>query len=237
VEQFISIVIFSLPGLLTYFWLQLFGVNPTVKHSSTEMIGIAALLWMPTTLLSALSYNFLYFVTDKTLLMIGVDLSQLQLTYVTGVLDIVALSSNTLFIIYLIFLSFSSSFIVAFLWASYVYKIVMYLINKVRIYRKVSKLSQETSVWDTFFIKLEKQEESPLVVEMYKIDQPNNKVVGSVIRSSRPYEPERAIILDNPDDWKESHEYYKFPVKKAYIDTKNGLVVNELDHEIKQAKK
>lgn len=47
---------------------------------------------------------------------------------------------------------------------------------------------------------------------------------------SRPFEAERALILHEPDEWKQAYETYKYPVKRTYVDTKSGLVVNELDN-------
>ncbi|MEK4610162.1 hypothetical protein MHI31_08830 [Bacillus sp. FSL K6-0067] len=65
-EQFISIIIFSLPGLLAYFWLQLFGLNPTIKHTPTEMVGLSALLWVPITGLTIISYNVVVYTCPST---------------------------------------------------------------------------------------------------------------------------------------------------------------------------
>lgn len=116
------------------------------------------------------------------------------------------------------------------MWGRYLYKLVLKLVNSVRKKRKTSRLSEDTSVWDTFFFRLEKAEEKELIVEMYKIDKPDKKTYGAVIRMSRPFETERSLILDESEEWKEAHEYYKYPVKKSYVDTKSGIVVNELDH-------
>ncbi|MCI0767878.1 hypothetical protein [Bacillus sp. TL12] len=217
-EQFISIIIFSLPGLLAYFWLQLFGLNPTVKHTPTEMVGLVALLWVPTTGLTIITYN------------LAVYLLSIPTIYLTDIKEISTLSTNLLFLMSYVLLSTCFSFLVAFMWGSYLYKLVLKLVNRVRKQRKTSRLSEDTSVWDTFFFRLEKAEERALIVEMYKIDKPDEKTYGAVIRMSRPFETERSLILDESEEWKESHEYYKYPVKRTYVDTKSGIVVNELDH-------
>jgi hypothetical protein len=229
-EQFISIAIFSIPGLLTYFWIQMFGINPTTKHSSTEMIGISALLWIPTTFLSVASFDLVYWLVDLILRGIGIDLSWLKITFLFNLDDIVSNSKNMLFLFYYITLSAIFSYFIAWIWSMKLYRVTINIINKVRLNRKLSRLSDDTSVWDSFFIKLEKNEESPLVVEIYNLANPEERVYGSIIRMSRPLEPGRSIILEDPKGWKAAHEYYQYPVKKAYLDTKSGIVVNELDH-------
>ncbi|TKI81903.1 hypothetical protein [Bacillus mycoides] len=217
-EQFISIIIFSLPGLLAYFWLQLFGLNPTVKHTPTEMIGLVALLWVPITGLTLVTYNLIVFIFT------------LPNIYITSLNEISALSMNLSFLLFYVVFSVFYSFVAAYAWGRYFNMVVLNLVNKVRIQRKVSVLSEETSVWDAFFISLEKEEEQALIVEMYKIDKPDEKIYGAVIRTSRPYETERSLVLDQSEQWKKAHEHYQYPVKRSYVDVKSGMIVNELDH-------
>ncbi|WP_259331024.1 hypothetical protein [Bacillus sonorensis] len=46
-ENFVAILIFTLPGLLSYFWIQLFGLHPASKHINFEIAAISAILWFP----------------------------------------------------------------------------------------------------------------------------------------------------------------------------------------------
>ncbi|WP_282140332.1 hypothetical protein [Cytobacillus oceanisediminis] len=230
-EQYISVIIFSLPGVLTYFWLQLFGLNPTVKHTPTEMVGLSALLWAPTTFLTVVFYNFLYFLCDLSLRFLEIDLTRLSLGFLNSLESINAQSNNLVFLFYYLLLSVLFSGLVALVWSVYIHGKLMIIINKIRLKRKLVKLSEDTSVWDSFFLRLEKPEESPLIVEYFKIDKPEEKMYGAVTRMSRPFETERAIILDDSSGWKESHEYYQYPIKRSYFDTKSGIVINELDYQ------
>lgn len=218
-EQFISIIIFSLPGLLAYFWLQLFGLNPTVKHTPTEMVGLVALLWVPITGLTLATYNLIVF------LFLSSEI------YITSLNEISALSMKLSFLLFYVVFSVFYSFVVSYAWGRYFNTVVLKLVNKVRVQRKVSVLSEETSVWDSFFFSLDQSEEQPLIVEMYKIDKPEEKTYGAVIRMSRPFETERSLVLDQSEQWKKAHEYYQYPVKRSYVDVKSGMIVNELDHE------
>lgn len=228
-EQFISIIIFSLPGLVTYFWIQTFGINPTVKHTPSEMIGLTALLWAPTIFLTIVTYNLLYFIFDVIFIHYNINFSKLGLSNILSLRDLNNLSNNLLFLFYFVILCLLYSFVVAYLWSRFLYKKVLGIINKVRIKRKTIKLSEMTTVWDSFFYKLEEQKEEQLIVEMYKIDNPGFKICGAVIRMSRPFETERSFIIDYSKGWDEAHHYYKFAIKKTYVDAKSGIIINELD--------
>lgn len=235
-ESVISIVLFSIPGLLVYFWLQFFGVNPTVKHSPTELAAISALFWIPTILLLVVTYDLFYLLFDLLFKQIGIDLTSLKLSFIQGLPDIVEMSNNFIFILYFFVLSIVFSFLVAFMWSKFILGSVLKIINRVRKSRELVELENETTVWDAFFLKLnnedseENENSEALVVEVYKLDKPDEKrIVGSITKMSRPYEVDRALVLENIQNNTESHEYYKYEVKRSYIDIKSGLVISELD--------
>ncbi len=228
-EQLLSLIIFSLPGLITYFWLQMFGINPVVKHTPTEMVGLTALLWAPTTFLTVIIYDVLFLLSDYFFKILKVDLSFLNLKFIIDLEDLNTLSNNLLFLFYYLILSLTFSFFSAYVWSRYLYNRVLKLINKVRIQRKIIKLSEDPTVWESFFYKLEEQKEEQLIVEVYKMDSPDDKICGPVIRMSRPFEPEKSLIIDSSKGWDAAHKYYKYEIKKTYVDTKSGLIINELD--------
>lgn len=236
-EQFISVIIFSLPGLITYFWIQWLGINPAVKHTPTEMVGISALLWAPTTFLTILTYNVVFYFFDSFFRIINVNLTVLQLDYLLNLNDLNKLSLNLLFLFFYVLLSVFFSFIVAVIWSNWLYKRTLDFVNKIRIKRNMIKLSVDSSVWDSFFFKLEEKKESQIVVELYKIDKPEEKICGPVIRMSRPFETDRSLIIDSSKGWDESHRHYKYPSKKIYVDTKSGMIINELDVDNPKVKK
>jgi hypothetical protein len=227
-DQFISIIIFTLPGLLTYFWLQMFGLNPTIKHTPTEMLGISALLCLPISFFIIITYNLGFFITDKFILLLNYDFTLLELKYIKSIDDLNSLSINILFLFFYVLLSIGFSFLLSWIWSIYIFKYLMIVINRVRVKRKISKLSEDPSVWDSFFSKLEEQSESPLIVELYKIDKPEVKVRGSVTRFSRPFETERAFIIET-EELDKALEYYEYPIKRVYVDTKSGIIINELN--------
>ncbi|MBN2910783.1 hypothetical protein JQC72_14880 [Polycladomyces sp. WAk] len=226
-DNFIATVVFSLPGLLAYFWLRMFGVNPPTQHTVIEMMGISALLWVPTVGLFIIVYDIGYFLLDKTILL------NLGLRHLWRLEDIKTMSTNLIFLFYFIILNIIFSFAIAWIWSVYGQKGVLKIVNKVRIKRNVSKLSENTSTWDSFFLAIDEKEKSSdgsrLVVEVYKLgESEKEKIVGCIKNASRPFEPERALILDDPSGWKEAHDYFRFPIKQTYIDLETGIVVNEL---------
>lgn len=228
-EQFISLVIFSLPGLITYFWLQSFGINPVVKHTTTEMVGLIALLWAPTTFLTLIVYDLLFIIIDIFLKLINMDISFLKLKLIINLTDLNSLSTNLVFLFYYLVLSIVFSFIAAYIWSIYLFEPMLKLINRARLNRKIIKLSIEPTVWESFFYKLEKEEEAQLLIEIYKIDKPDEKICGPVIRMSRPFEVEKSVIIDSSKGWDEAHKHYNFQIKNTYVDTKSGLIINELE--------
>lgn len=227
-DAFLATLVFLLPGLLAYFWLRMFGVNPPVAHSGTEITAIAALLWIPTSILSVLAY-------DGMVWGIGKKAPAYGLTYLADLKTLTILSTQLTFLLIFLILSLVFSFVVAYIWAVYLYKMTLSLINKVRSKRNMAQLDELTTVWDNFFLAFDRNEkgsEPIMLVEVYKMgDDPEKRIYGTVKKTSRPFELERALVLTRFEGWKESHEYYQYPVKRTYVDLKSGLVVNELDSE------
>ncbi|MCY7933143.1 hypothetical protein MOB36_03905 [Bacillus spizizenii] len=220
-DNLISILIFSLPGLLAYFWIQIFGLNPAVKHSSGELVGLSALLWIPVSLINVGIMNIL---ADKGHLWI----------HMNSVNDIKINSGDILFLTFYTVITLFSSFCVSYCWSVLIYPIFLFVINKIRSVRNIVSLDVHSSIWDTFFLAYKKEKKNdetpPQIVEIYYLSKPEIKMYGAISNMSRPFEAERALILQEPDEWKQAYETYKYPVKRTYVDTKSGLVVNELDN-------
>lgn len=249
-NDFIMTIAFILPGLLAYFWLRMFGVNPPTQPSGVEILAISALLWVPTVTLFILGFNAFVYITGSS-----------KYSYIATLDDIKIMSNDLLFLLCFYIVNIFTSFLVALIWSSILYKLMLKVVNCIRVnVRKLSKLDELTSVWDKFFIEIQKNDEEreergeneneedfnknkkggiPLIVEIYKLGEPDKKIVGSVIGASRPFEPERALILGARTEWEKFFEENKgeqFEIRKTYVDLKSGLVVNELDVPIDQSK-
>ncbi|MEF7566010.1 hypothetical protein V4V35_23755 [Bacillus infantis] len=246
-ENFLSTFVFILPGIMTYFWLQAFGLNSPIKHTAPEVSGIAALLWIPITFLSLTILN-LYSTKGPQNSLFSVDTAWTVKDFVSATADIKYLA---------LFLTLSAivSFFFSWFWATTGNVWLQAGINFVRKRRKVAPLSQSATVWEEFFIKINKieepQEETDNTQEIdstqetdnkqnrdegkqalllvYKIDKKEEFIIGSMTKASRPYEQDKALVLDDTDIWKEALEHYEYPTIRSFVDIKSGVIVKELD--------
>jgi len=221
-ENFISLLVFTLPGLLTYFWIQLFGLTPTVKHQSTEMLAISALLWIPVMVTVLFFYQLLAYASSLDMFYLGVDIPILKKdwTMINKLSDIVTLPDNVWFLLYFV----ASSIIVSFYVAKFIckkgYKKLLHKVNQIRKENGLAPLSGNTTVWNEAFLGNEGQ-----LVEVYKIDKPDEKVIGCIKKVSRAFEPEKNIVLEGVEHWTEVMKHYHVEIDDIFIDTKTGLVI------------
>lgn len=215
-ENFISTIVFLLPGFLMYFWVQSFGVNPVVKHSATEMGAISALLWLPVSLITLWLYN-----------VIGSIYGVVEVWTLTSVK---ANSGRLEFLGWFIALSIPVSFAMSFVYIRFLYPLQKRIINLVRKSSGMAILSDTPSVWEEFFIRIDKRRDRGIIpVKIYKLDKPEAYSAGVIEKASRPFEPERSLVLTKCEELTVSYEEHKFQGVRKYIDTKSGLVVEELD--------
>lgn len=227
-SEFLSTFVFILPGIMAYFWLQVFGLNPSVKHSAPELSGIAALLWLPVSFITLLVLNIW-----------GALISE-GFFSVDQVWTIDELSKATIDIRYLVlflFTSFIVSFFICWFWSLWGHEFLRGRINSVRKTRKIAPLSSSSSVWEEFFIKIneEKPKEDDFGKEavyiVYKIDKPGEFIAGSMTKASRPTEVDKGLVLEETEGWTDAMSNSDYDVKRVYIDTKSGMVVKEIDHD------
>lgn len=226
-DNLMATIVFTVPGLMAYFWIRMFGINPTTQPSVPEVVGLSTILWIPTVSLFVAGYDVLFFMIDPL-----IDLNQYGIIPLLTSDDINTMASKLPFLLLFTALTTVLSYWVARLWGAHLYNATIRLVNKVRLKRNVSELSSTTSTWDKFFIDIGEGENngkgSPLIVEVYKLGEEDKSVVGCMVNASRPFESERALIIDQPEAWKKSVEHFPFRTKQCYVDLKSGLVVNQL---------
>jgi hypothetical protein len=239
-DNLLATIVFVLPGFLAYFWIQSFGKNPVVKHSQMEFTAISASLWLPVSFTTLLIYNLLihYHILDRDAI---------------WTLDELKENANSFsFLFYFLGLSSIVSLIFSVTWVKLIHDILVdRLINMIRKWRGLATLSPTASVWEEFFIRIDedKQEESNslsrmkkkkrkkrqrdkmMLLQVYKVDKPDEFVIGSMTKASRPFEPDKALVLHDIDKWKEALQYYDYQAIRAYIDIRSGLIIKELDYE------
>lgn len=230
--EFLSTFVFILPGIMAYFWLQVFGLNPSVKHTAPELSGIAALLWLPVSFSSLLILN------------IWGAIVKVDFLYVTKVWTVDNLSTATSDIRYLLLflcISFITSYFICWIWSLWGNEFIRNRINKVRKSRGIASFSSSASVWEEFFIKiniedmvnLDENDDSmkEAVYIVYKIDNPEEFIAGSMTKASRPFETDKSLVLEDTQQWMHSIvNDYDYDIKKTYVDIKTGMVVKEIDH-------
>ncbi|GAB1529603.1 hypothetical protein YSY22_10250 [Brevibacillus formosus] len=96
-------------------------------------------------------------------------------------------------------------------------------------------MSTTSTVWEEFFIKIENEDkqqgnkEKQMLLQIQKIDKPDDVVTGYMAKASRPHEIDKALVLGHVEEWQERLDYYDFKTKRVYYDFKNGVIIKELD--------
>ncbi|MFE4522150.1 hypothetical protein ACFRCQ_08325 [Cytobacillus firmus] len=209
-DSFLGTLVFLLPGLMLYFWLQSFGINPVVKHSPAEFTAVSVLLWFPVSLTVILTFNLFIHLTNWNTFQPIWSTEELKTASGSFVFLIIFLGSSVLI-----------SFLAGAIWAKWIHQqLFMKLINGIRKSRGAAEFSRNTSVWEEIFtINGEK------VVKIIKLDKPEEYIVGSIRKASRQFEPERNIVLDEVDYFTKLVEKYNPTIKHVFIDTKSGIAI------------
>lgn len=199
-ENFVSTVIFVLPGFCMYFFIQTFGVNAVVKHNAGEIVSFSALLWFPVSFSSLAILNLFFYKPIWTLA---------QLKDASDQLD---------FLLFFFIISICVGFILSALYAKYIYPVQIRIINTVRSWRNLAPLSHSPSVWDEIFHSNEKQ-----IVGVTKLTGEEPMLIGSLAKASRTYEQQRDFCLIHINEFTTLVNDHKIPVDKVFIDLKAGL--------------
>lgn len=221
-NSLISLLIFTLPGLLAYFWINLFGVTPTTKRESSEVVAISALLWIPIVAVVLFIYQLLAYISHWEIINPSFDVPLFEKNWmiISKITDINKLSETTWFLLYYVITSIITSFHVARFISSKGYKFVLDKINNVRSKNGIAPLSEHTTVWNEMFLNNNGQ-----IVEYSKIEEPNFTIIGCLIKVPRAHEPEKGIVLEATDHWAKVMEYYNVQIENVYIDTSSGTIL------------
>jgi len=219
----VAIIIFTIPGLLAFMWIQLFGVTPTNKQENTEVLAISALLWIPIVAIVLVVYQLLAWLSHMENLHPSIDIPLLKFNWVllsSKVTDLTDLARNIWFLLYYVFSSVIISFYVAKLIAGKGYNPLLGKINKIRKANGIAPLSKKTTVWNEMFLTKEGQ-----IVEYCKMDNQEKCFVGSLVKVPRANEQERNIVLEAVDHWSKVMEYYDVQADHVFIDTNSGTII------------
>ncbi len=213
-NEFISTLVFILPGFMMYFWIQSFGVNSVTKHSSSELTVIAALLWLPVSTSTLLIYN----------LFIKISSSFTTMKYIWTLNDLKKVYSNLIFLISFLIISAVVSFILGVIYSKWIYQLQRNLINNIRKWRGVAPFSNSPSVWDEVFLSNDAQ-----VIEIGKIDSKEKGIIGEIKKVSRTFEPERSLLLNHVEYFTNKIANNDIPIVNIFIDINSGTYIKIFD--------
>ncbi|MBX9971142.1 hypothetical protein H7K06_26845 [Priestia aryabhattai] len=222
-KSLISVIIFTLPGLLAYFWINLFGLTPTTKRESSEVVAISALLWIPIVAIILFMYQIMALITHLSIAQPPFDIIFIKKDWTllsNKITDLNKLSENIWFLLFYIFSSIIISFLVAKFIMQKGYKFMLEQVNKVREENGIAPLSEKTTVWNEMFLNNKGQ-----VVEFSKGESSEAGIVGSLVKVPRAHEPDKGIVLEAVDHWTKVMEYYHVDIDHTFIDTSNGTVI------------
>jgi len=220
VVAFLSLIIFTFPGLVAYFWIQLFGFTPTIRYQGVEILAISATLWIPINTTVLLIYNTFSLIYKYNIYY------PIEFLPINNFEDLSNLSTNFIFILYYTVMSVFVGYFLAKFISGKFYDFMLEKINKIRVANNKTPLSRDASVWDTVFSKHEAQ-----VVKVIKIGSEEKFDIGEIKNVSRTYETEKNIVLRQMELWRKIDGKYNLDVKEVFIDVKSGIKIIVYDSE------
>lgn len=221
-DNFITMIIFTLPGILAYFLIQNFGITPVQKHQGTELLCISALLCAPVAILVISLYNLLAFVGGK-IFSYGVQ-------YLFTITDLNKLVNNLGFLLFYLISSIFFSYIISrFISSKYDY--ILKSVNKVRTTNGYAPYSKSATVWKEVF-----QNNDMQFVKISSFGNNEDYVVGCVNKVSRDFESEERLVIEQ-GTWKYFYDKHKdeLLVDRVVVCSSSGLKIDIFDKDIFEA--
>lgn len=214
-ENFVAILIFTLPGLLSYFWIQLFGLHPASKHINFEIVAISAILWFPVGMV-------VLGIHQLTAMIVNTNSVSNPWLSVHTLSDVLELSNNLGFLVYFVLFSVIFSFLFSWFVSRFAYRWMIRLVNVVRRGSGTAELSGTSTVWNETFLKNDAQ-----LISFRKIDNPDEVIYGEIKKVSRPVELERNLLLTNSGLWTNILKDCKdVEIDDIFVDTKTGFIIS-----------
>lgn len=200
----LDMLLYSVPGLMAYFWLEKFGHAPSRPLSTLEQTALIAVLWLPTTVMATV---ILYLLHMKVPSFTSVQYGKTSL----------------LLALYLVICAFSS-FTIAFMWAWIFHKGYHKFVNFVRKrLLGLSVLAEEPTVWDSFF----KGDGSPRVLRVSNMGS-QEYLIGEIANGPRVMSGDTSLILQEQGFWGQVVQKEDVRVDRIFLKTDAGLVIEEL---------
>ncbi|KIL72532.1 hypothetical protein [Bacillus badius] len=213
-DSFLSLIIFTFPGITAYFWVQLFGFTPTVKYQGTEILAISAILWIPINFIVLIIYYLITVIYKFN------TYYPIQMPAIYNFETLNELATNFLFVFYYVSMSVIVGYLLARLISGKFYDYMLDKVNAVRIKNNKAPLSKDASVWDTVFSKYVEQ-----IVKVTKLGDQTEIIIGEIKHVSRTYELEKNVVLQHVSHWTEIMEHFHVDIDEVFFDIKSGMKI------------
>lgn len=227
-EDIFSVIVFSIPGIMTYYFIQLLGLTLGTKDQSSEKLALSIIFWVPVTFITMLFYQLVALLSHIEFLHTSTDIPLLKKNWhlFNNLSDFQILMNSYWFIIYF----FIISLLVSYVFANYVAILSLEklkeLVNNNRKKKKIPLLSSKPSVWEEVFTGNDIQ-----IVGIKSLGNGTETVYGEIKNISRSINEERDISLRNCFYWKSILETYNVSVVETFINTQTSTVVEIYDLE------
>lgn len=204
-ENLIATVVFVLPGFMLYFWIQMLGINPVVKHSTIEFGALSALAWFPVIIM-----------TFQIMKLFDYEINTLD--------EVKTFSNDIIFLTTFSIISILMSFIISLIYVFLLHRVMMLIVNYFRVKNNKLKLSKSPSVWEEMFF-----EQKQMIIGIAKYGSQKPDIIGNVAKVSRPFEAKRGFKLIYVDYVTSIVEKYEVPIIEVFSDIDSGVNVYVYD--------
>lgn len=208
-NEFLTLIIFVLPGLMSFNLIKLFGLYPTAKHKNNEAVMLSAVMWIPINIFVIGFYTIIAYLGKKSY---GFDIP-----YIYSIETLNELSDNLLFVLYYALFSIIGAYYLAKFISKNMYIYFLTNINEIRNRNGKASLSRDPTVWENAFSGYDAQ-----IVRMKIKDK---TYIGEIKTVSSNIENGKDLILQCESHWTNIMEKYEIDIEDVYIDTKSNLVI------------
>lgn len=220
-ESLLTLIICTIPGFLSYFWINLFGITASSKNTASEITIFSALLWVPIIAIILCIYNFFAWVSSWAFLHPKNDIIifKKNWAYIIELNNLINKSENIWFIVFYFISAIITSFLLAWLLSAKGYPMIRSLINRIRKSNKMAPLSVHSTVWDETFLN-----DSEQIIKICKPGE--DPIIGLLKRVPRQYEPSKSLVLEATEYWYNVMDYYNVEIDHTFTNLDNGLIIH-----------
>jgi len=226
-ENFISLIIFTFPGLITYILAQLLGATPSYKRNGNEMLIVSLFLWIPIVTVILVVYQIFALLSNWNVLHPFFDFPLIKKNwlYFEKMTDLTIFSNEPTFLFYYLIMSLILSYVIARYYYGRVYDFLHTKINDIRKENDKATISKDPSVWEKSF--------TGNIVQIVRVRRNENQEfsIGEIATVSGGLENEKEILLRDVDHWTAIMDTYEVRIREVYMDTKSGCIIEIFDRD------